>query len=45
MTISRAQMGKQIMNPPMKNKMSKLSQKRKKTAEKERKKKDGISTK
>ena len=45
MAISRAQMGKQIMNPPIKNKMSKLSQKRKKIAEKERKKKDGVSTK
>lgn len=43
MTISRAQMGKQIKNPP--NKMSKLSQKRKKKAEKERKKKDGVFTK
>ena len=43
MAISRAQMGKQIKNPP--NKMSKLSQKRKKKAEKERKKKDGVFTK
>ena len=43
MTISRAQMGKQIQNPP--NKLSKLSQKRKKVANKGRKKKDGISTK
>jgi len=45
MAISRAQMGKQIMNPPMKNKMSKLSQKRKKKAAMERNKKDGVSTK
>ena len=44
MTISRAQMGKQIANPPMKNKMSKLSQKRKKAAM-ERNKKNGVSTK
>ena len=45
MAMSRAQMGKQIMNPPMKNKMSKLSQKRKKKAAMERNKKDGVSTK
>jgi len=43
MTISRANMGQQLRNPP--NKMSKLTQKRKKKAAKERKKKDGISTK
>tara|TARA_R110001632_G_scaffold81312_1_gene181145 strand:- start:421 stop:552 length:132 start_codon:yes stop_codon:yes gene_type:complete len=43
MTISRANMGQQLRNPP--NKMSKISQKRKKKAAKERKKKDGISTK
>ena len=43
MTISRAQMGKQIKTPP--NKMSKLSQKRKKKAQKEREKKDGVFTK
>jgi len=45
MAMSRAQMGKQIANPPMKNKMSKLSQKRKKKAAMERNKKDGVSTK
>ncbi len=43
MTISRANMGQQIQNPP--SKMSKLSQKRKAKAAKERKKKDGVSTK
>tara|TARA_B100000768_G_C11215183_1_gene347833 strand:- start:282 stop:413 length:132 start_codon:yes stop_codon:yes gene_type:complete len=43
MTIGRANMGQQIKNPP--NKMSKISQKRKAKAAKERKKKDGISTK
>ena len=45
MAMSRAQMGKQIANPPMKNKMSKLSQKRKKKAAMERNKKDGVPTK
>ena len=45
MAMSRAQMGKQVANPPMKNKMSKLSQKRKKKAAMERNKKDGVSTK
>ena len=43
MTISRAQMGKQIQNPP--NKLSKLSQKRKKGANKARKNKEGVPTK
>jgi hypothetical protein len=43
MTISRANMGQQIQNPP--NKMSKLSQQRKAKAAKEKKKKDGVSTK
>jgi hypothetical protein len=36
-------MGKQIQNTP--NKLSKLSQKRKKVANKGRKKKDGVPTK
>jgi len=45
MAMSRAQMGKQIASPSMKNKMSKLSQKRKKKAAMERNKKDGVSTK
>ena len=43
MTITRAQMATQIKNPP--NKASRLSQKRKRAAAKERKKKDGVPTK
>tara|TARA_R100000700_G_C3112671_1_gene105019 strand:- start:537 stop:668 length:132 start_codon:yes stop_codon:yes gene_type:complete len=43
MAISRAQMPQQIKNPP--NKASRLSQKRKRAAAKEREKKDGVSTK
>jgi|TARA_R100001443_G_scaffold108284_1_gene118634 hypothetical protein len=43
MAITRAQMATQIKNPP--NKASRLSQKRKRAAAKEREKKDGVSTK
>ena len=43
MAINRSQMQTQIQRPP--NKYSKLSQKRKKVAARERKRKDGVSTK